>query len=79
MILLDEPFAAIDARTVDALLTLMARWHEQRRTVIAVVHDFEQARAHFPSTLILARTAIAWGETGSVLTDHNLAQALSAA
>ena len=77
VILLDEPFAAIDASTVEALLTLIARWHEQRRTVIAVVHDFEQARAHFPSTLILARTAIAWGATHSVMTDHNLTRAQS--
>ncbi len=77
VILLDEPFAAIDARTVEALLALMAGWHEQRRTVVAVVHDLEQARAYFPSTLILARSTIAWGETVTVLTDHNLAQALA--
>jgi zinc/manganese transport system ATP-binding protein len=77
VILLDEPFAAIDTRTVEVLLTLMARWHEDRRTVIAVVHDLDQVRAHFPSTLILARTLIAWGETSSVLTDANLAKSVS--
>ena len=79
IILLDEPFAAVDARTQQALLALMARWHEQRRTVIAVVHDLEQARTHFPSSLILARMPIAWGATSDVLTDHNLAQAVSPA
>jgi len=79
VLLLDEPFAAVDAGTVDVLLALLARWHAQRRTVIAVVHDLDQARAHFPSTLILARTPVAWGETGSVLTDRNLAKALSTA
>ena len=56
-------------RTVEALLALIARWHAQGRTVIAVVHDFDQVRAHFPSTLILARTPIAWGDTQVVLTD----------
>jgi zinc/manganese transport system ATP-binding protein len=79
VVLLDEPFAAVDARTVDALLALLARWNDERRTVIAVVHDFGLVRAHFASTLILARTPIAWGETGSVLTDINLAKALSTA
>jgi zinc/manganese transport system ATP-binding protein len=79
VILLDEPFAAIDTHTTETLLALLAQWHSQHRTVIAVVHDLGQARTHFPSTLILARTAIAWGETRSVLTDANLAQALSAA
>jgi zinc/manganese transport system ATP-binding protein len=77
VLLLDEPFAAVDAGTVRALLALIARWHEEGRTVVTVVHDFQQVRAHFPSTLILARTTIAWGETSSVLTDHNLALALS--
>jgi zinc/manganese transport system ATP-binding protein len=77
VILLDEPFAAVDARTVEALLTLIAHWHQERRTVIAVVHDFDQVRAHFPDTLILARHLIAWGPTETVLTDHNLAQSLS--
>jgi zinc/manganese transport system ATP-binding protein len=79
VLLLDEPFAAVDARTVDALLALMARWHGERRTVVAVMHDFALVRAHFPSTLILARTPVAWGETGSTLTDTHLAKALSAA
>jgi zinc/manganese transport system ATP-binding protein len=79
VILLDEPFAAVDARTVEALLTLIARWHQEGRTVIAVVHDFDQVRAHFPDTLVLARHPIAWGPTKTVLTDHNLALALSGA
>ena len=79
VVLLDEPFAAVDARTVDALLALIARWHDERRTVIAVMHDFAQVRANFPSTLILARSPIAWGETHDILTDDNLAKALDAA
>jgi zinc/manganese transport system ATP-binding protein len=79
VVLLDEPFAAVDLRTVDALLALIARWHEQHRTIIAVVHDFAQVRAHFPSALILARTPVAWGDTSSVLTGTNLAKALSTA
>ena len=79
VVLLDEPFAAVDARTLESLLALMASWHAEGRTVIAVVHDFDQVRAHFPSTLILARTLVAWGETRSVLTDRNLAKTLSTA
>jgi zinc/manganese transport system ATP-binding protein len=79
VVLLDEPFATVDARTVETLLALVARWHDEGRTVVAVVHDLGQVRAHFPSTLILSRTLIAWGETRSVLTDANLARTLSAA
>jgi zinc/manganese transport system ATP-binding protein len=54
VILLDEPFSAIDARTSRDLLAIVQSWHQDGRTVIAVLHDFEQVRAHFPETLLLA-------------------------
>lgn len=79
VILLDEPFAAVDTNTVQVLLALIARWHAERRTVVAVMHDLDQVRAHFPNTLLLARAPVAWGETGSVLTGENLAKARAAA
>jgi zinc/manganese transport system ATP-binding protein len=77
VMLLDEPFAAVDTRTVNTLLTLMTRWHEEGRTIITVMHEFDQVRAHFPSTLLLARSPIAWGDTSTVLTEDNLEKALS--
>lgn len=81
VILLDEPFNAIDSKTTALLLGLIAQWHRQQRTVVAVLHDDAQAREHFPQTLMLARECVAWGATDQVLTDANLARAraLSAA
>jgi zinc/manganese transport system ATP-binding protein len=78
VMLLDEPFAAVDVGTRDALLMLMASWHREGRTIVAVVHEFDQVRAHFPSTLLLARSPVAWGDTATVLTDANLAKAVAA-
>ena len=75
VILLDEPFAAIDTRTTDDLLRLIALWHKQSRTVIAVLHDFDQVRAHFPQTLLIARELIAWGDTASAMSAENLLRA----
>ncbi len=75
VILLDEPFTAIDARTTHDLLTLIRTWHSQGRTVIAVLHDIDQVRKHFPSTLLMAREAIAWGDTTTVLHAENLRRA----
>lgn len=72
VILLDEPFSAIDARTTADLLALLKRWHGEGRTVVAVLHDYEQVRSHFPRTLLLAREAIAWGPTAEVLSPANL-------
>ena len=74
-ILLDEPFTAIDARTTEDLLTLVRGWHAEGRTVVAALHDFGQIRAHFPTTLLLAREPVAWGATGEVLSADNLARA----
>ncbi len=78
VILLDEPFAAVDERTTADLLRLIARWHAERRTIVAVLHDLDQVRAHFPTTLVLARSCIAWGDTATVLTEDSLARARQA-
>ncbi len=75
LILLDEPFNAVDRRTTADLLAMVRRWHQERRTVIAVLHDLDQVRAHFPEALLLAREPIAWGPTPQVLTDAHLARA----
>lgn len=75
LILLDEPFTAIDARTTADLLDVVRAWHAEQRTVIAVLHDLEQVRAHFPETLLMARSGIAWGRTAQVLTPDNLKRA----
>lgn len=75
LILLDEPFTAIDSRTVDDLLGLIERWHGERRTILAVLHDLDQVQGHFPRAILLAREPVAWGPTGEVLTEANLARA----
>jgi zinc/manganese transport system ATP-binding protein len=75
LILLDEPFTAIDTRTVADLIAVIRRWHGERRTVVAVLHDLEAVRAHFPRTLLLARELIAHGDTARVLTAENLFRA----
>jgi zinc/manganese transport system ATP-binding protein len=74
LILLDEPFRAVDSKTVDDLIALILSWHAEERTVLAALHDIDQVRAHFPSTLLLAREVVAWGETRKVLTPANLAK-----
>jgi zinc/manganese transport system ATP-binding protein len=71
LLLLDEPFNAVDEPTAAALLALVRRWHRDGRTVIAVLHDLDIVRGNFPETLLLAGRPIAWGPTPSVLTPAN--------
>jgi len=75
VLLLDEPFNAIDERTTADLLALLHRWHGEGRTVVAVLHDLAMVRAHFPQTLLLAREPIAWGATAEVLQPAHLQRA----
>lgn len=75
LVLLDEPFTSVDARTADELLEVVKRWHGEGRTVLAVLHDMETVRAHFPYTLLLAREKVAHGATAQVLTAENLFRA----
>jgi zinc/manganese transport system ATP-binding protein len=71
LVLLDEPFISVDARTMADLICVIQNWHEEGRTVLAVLHDNETVRAYFPDTLMLARELVAHGPTSQVLTPEN--------
>ena len=63
VLLLDEPFAAVDTATAHDLLGILHRWHKQGRTIVTVLHDLDMARAHFPDTLHLSAGQAVWGPT----------------
>ncbi len=75
VILLDEPFAALDERTTADLMKLVHGWHGEGRTVISVLHDVAFIRRHFPQTLLIARELVAWGPTVEALSDENIERA----
>ena len=75
VIMLDEPFSAIDTATEADLMAIVRLWHRQGRTVIAVLHDLDLIRAEFPETLLLGSDAWAWGPTDAVLTASAVRQA----
>src|SRR5437588_9335188 len=72
VIVLDEPFNAVDAKTSADLFDLVKRWHGEERTVLTAMHDLDFVRTNFPETLLLAREPVAWGKTAKVLTPENL-------
>ena len=71
IVLLDEPFTAIDSRSMSDLIRIVTQWHQEGRTVLAVLHDLDLVRAHFPRTMMLARELVAHGPTRTVLTAEN--------
>jgi zinc/manganese transport system ATP-binding protein len=75
LVVLDEPFNAIDAKTSADLIALVQSWHKEGRTILAALHDLELVRTNFPHTLLLARETVAWGDTATVLTADNMLKA----
>ena len=75
ILLLDEPFNAVDARTEADLMAIIAGWHADGRTIITVLHDLDLVRSHVPQALLLARHALAWGPAAEALSPARLHQA----
>ena len=72
IILLDEPFSAIDNKTLIDLTKLIKGWHASNHTVVLVTHDLNYVREYFPKSLLLACSPIDFGDTEIVLTEQNL-------
>ena len=75
LILLDEPFSGVDARTTADLCALLRHWTRQGRAVIAVLHEIDLVRTHFDDALLLARQPVAWGPAREALGEQNLHRA----
>ncbi len=78
LLLLDEPFAGVDAPTQETTLGLFDRLQEQRVTLLVSTHDLELAGAYFDYLLLLNRRVIAFGPPAAVLTPEALAEAFGA-
>lgn len=69
VLLLDEPFSAVDTQTTIELMDLLRAWHAQGRTIIAVLHDLGLVAREFPEALLLNRRLVARGASVDVLSD----------
>lgn len=54
------------------LMKLVHTWVQEKRLVIAVLHDTTLVNEHFPNTLILARQFYREGATQKVMTKANI-------
>ena len=75
LILLDEPFSAIDRYTRNDLIKIILGWYKNGHTVVVVLHDIPLIKEIFPNTLLLCRNFVAQGMTSDVLTRKNLMDA----
>lgn len=75
LLLLDEPFNAVDAYTIEDLMRLIVSWQAEGRTVVVVSHDIDLVREFFPESILMAREVLGWGKTEDVVTLENLKEA----
>ncbi|MDQ3150969.1 MAG: metal ABC transporter ATP-binding protein [Actinomycetota bacterium] len=80
LLVLDEPFTAVDARTEAAMLDLLTdACQGLGLSVIAVHHDLRTVRTRFHHAVLLAGTVVAAGAVSDVLTGPLLERAYGAA
>jgi manganese/zinc/iron transport system ATP- binding protein len=75
LMMLDEPFSGVDARTEASLLGLLADIRSAGRTVIVVHHDIGTVRARFDWALLLNVRTIACGPVEQSLSPASLRRA----
>jgi len=73
LVLMDEPFAAVDAATEAAIVAVLRRLAAAGRSVIAVHHDLSTVADYFDHVLLLNRHVIAAGTVGEAFTAENVA------
>lgn len=69
---MDEPFAAVDAATEQAIITLLKELRERGRTCLVVHHDLATVGEYFDWTVLLNMRIVASGPTDKVFTEENL-------
>lgn len=67
ILLLDEPFAGVDAATENAILEVLRETRQQGRTVCVVHHDLSTAAEYFDYLLLLKQRMFGFGTPAQIL------------
>lgn len=74
ILLLDEPFAGVDAATERAILEVLDRAKRSGKTLVVVHHDLSTAAEYFDKLLLIKQRLYAYGEPAAVLQEDLLSQ-----
>ena len=72
VVLLDEPFAAVDQSTEEHLLSIIRRWTDEGRIVVLVVHSLSSVLHHCSEAVLLGGGMVTHGPVDSVLAPERL-------
>ena len=74
LLLLDEPFAGVDAATERAILDVLRQTREAGKTTLVVHHDLATAAEYFDQLILLKQRLFGFGEPSSILQPELLAE-----
>lgn len=74
ILLLDEPFAGVDAATERAILDVLERAKQSGKTLVVVHHDLSTAAEYFDKLLLIKQRLYAYGVPDLVLQEDLLSQ-----
>lgn len=72
LLLMDEPFAGVDAATEESMIGVLRELRAAGRTVLVVHHDLQTARKYFDLLMLLNLRVIAFGPVADVFTPEHL-------
>jgi len=75
ILLLDEPFTGVDAKTTDDLIRIFQKLKNQGKTVVLVHHDLANAKSFLDHVILLKRTLLKSGDANEVLNSPELVKA----
>lgn len=70
--LMDEPFAAVDAATEEAIVALLRRLSDQGKTCLVVHHDLATVTTYFDWIVLINMRVVAAGPVNETFTRDNL-------
>ncbi|WP_136796318.1 MULTISPECIES: metal ABC transporter ATP-binding protein [Desulfosediminicola] len=74
ILLLDEPFAGVDAATERAILDVLGRAKEAGKTLVVVHHDLATAAEYFDKLILIKQRLYAYGTPEMVLQEELLSK-----
>jgi manganese/iron transport system ATP-binding protein/manganese/zinc/iron transport system ATP- binding protein len=74
ILLLDEPFAGVDAATERAILDVLENARSSGRTLVVVHHDLATAAEYFDRLILIKQRLYAYGPPASVLREDLLSE-----
>lgn len=75
LLLLDEPFAGVDAASQETITNVLHGLRDEGRTVVIVHHDLATVPTLCDWTCLLNRTVMSFGPTAEVFNDETVKQA----